>query len=281
MSQRGGAPPEGLTELSTRRYPKGGGSEDRADLVVVEEPLELRVSQETLAVTMRTPGHDRELAAGLLFSEGIIKSRDDISGLAHCGRPGDEGYGNAIEVTEAPGSRLDVESLGLARRGTLTTSACGVCGRQTIDDLLARCTPVEDDTRFDRKMLGELTDRLREQQPIFLQTGGLHAAAVASTGGEIECVREDVGRHNAVDKVVGRLLLDGGLPARGRLLVVSGRTSFEIVQKALLAGFPALVAVSAPTSLAVQTAARGNLTLAGFSRNGAFVVYAGAHRIQG
>lgn len=281
MSQRGGAPPEGLTELATTRYPKGGGSEERADLVVVEEPLELRVSQETLAVTMRTPGHDRELAAGLLFSEGIIKSRDDISGLAHCGRPGDEGYGNAIEVTEAPGSRLDVESLGLARRGTLTTSACGVCGRQTIDDLLARCTPVEDDTRFDRRMLGELTDRLREQQPIFLQTGGLHAAAVATAGGAIECVREDVGRHNAVDKVVGRLLLDGGLPARGRLLVVSGRTSFEIVQKALLAGFPALVAVSAPTSLAVQTATRGNLTLAGFSRNGSFVVYAGAHRIQG
>lgn len=263
------------------RHRADGGSEPVEESIVVEEPLEIRISGDTFAITMRTPGHDRELAAGLLLAEGLIASAADLGGVAHCGRPGDEGYGNTLEVTAAPGTVLDGERVALARRGTLMSASCGVCGRRSIDDLMARVGPIDDATRFERAVLAELTARLRAEQPVFARTGGLHAAGVADARGNWLVVREDVGRHNAVDKVVGRLLLDGALPARGQLLVVSGRTSFEIVQKAVVAGFPAVVAVSAPTSMAVATAERAGLTLLGFSRQGAFNVYSGAERIAG
>ena len=268
-----------LARLRTLRHPRHGARQDVDDLVVVEEPLEIRVHGETLAVTMRTPGHDSELALGLLFSEGVIESREDLGRVAHCGKPGEDGFGNTIDVTAAPGSVLDSERVALARRGTLTTASCGVCGRRSVDDLLERATPLEDESRFSRAVLEQVTERLAEAQPIFARTGGLHAAAAADGTGSLEHVREDVGRHNAVDKVIGRMLLDGALPARGKLLVVSGRTSFEIVQKALLAGFPVLVAVSAPTSLAVETARRGGLTLIGFCRDRSFNVYSGPQRV--
>lgn len=270
-----------LARGSAVRHRADGGSEPVEESIVVEEPLEIRISGDTFAITMRTPGHDRELAAGLLLAEGLIASAAELGGIAHCGRPGDEGYGNTLDVTAAPGTVLDGERVELARRGTLTNASCGVCGRRSIDDLMARVGPIDDATRFERAVLAALTARLRAEQPVFAETGGLHAAGVADARGNWLVVREDVGRHNAVDKVVGRLLLDGALPARGQLLVVSGRTSFEIVQKAVVAGFPAVVAVSAPTSMAVATAERAGLTLLGFSRQGAFNVYAGAERIAG
>ncbi|MBI3202769.1 MAG: formate dehydrogenase accessory sulfurtransferase FdhD [Myxococcales bacterium] len=268
-----------LARRAAVRHRADGGSEQLDEAVVVEEPLEIRIAGETFAITMRTPGHDAELAAGLLLSEGLIQSRRDLGGLAHCGRPGDEGYGNTLEITSAPGARLDAERIDLGRRGTLTTASCGVCGRRSIDDLMARVGESVDSTRFDREVLRALTDRLSSEQPVFAHTGGLHAAGVADASGAWCVVREDVGRHNAVDKVVGRLLFDDALPGRGQVLVVSGRSSFEIVQKAAAAGFAGLVSVSAPTSLAVATAERAGLTLIGFSRGGAFNVYAGAWRV--
>lgn len=228
---------------------------------------------------MRTPGHDHELVAGFLLAEGLIAARSDLGTLARCGRPGDAGFGNVIDVTPAAGTAFDLERAERTRRGTLTTAACGVCGRQTVDDLLARCEPVHDSTRFDPRRLAELTQLLREQQPNFDRTGGLHAAGLAEADGSFRVVREDVGRHNAVDKVLGRVLLDGEVPALGKILVVSGRSSFEIVQKAIAARVPAVISVSAPSSLAVETAVRAGVTLVGFARENGFNVYAGAERI--
>jgi FdhD protein len=252
---------------------------ERDDEVAVEEPLEIRLAGETFAVTMRTPGHDPELVAGLLLAEGLITSRADLGGITHCGKPGEEGYGNVIDVSAAPGSAFDPERARTLRRDLPTSSACGVCGRVTIDDLLARVGPAEDATRFDPSFLGHLPERLRAEQANFERTGGLHAAAVSDSEGHLAHVREDVGRHNAVDKSIGRHLLDGDLPVTGRLLVVSGRTSFEIVQKAVSARLSGVIGVSAPSSLAVDTAQRFGLLLVGFARGGTYNVYSGAHRL--
>jgi FdhD protein len=261
------------------RYEHGSPA-SAADLVTVEEPLEIRIAGETLAVTMRTPGHDHELSLGFLFAEGLVASARDVGSIAHCGRPGEDGYGNTIDVTTAPGTTLHTTHGAHQRRGTLTTSACGVCGRQSIDDLLARCRPLHDDARISASVVARLTGTLKRAQADFLRTGGLHAAGIATFNGEFEVVREDVGRHNAVDKVVGRKLLDGALPASGHVLVVSGRTSFEIVQKAVVAGIPIVVGVSAPSTLAVETAERAHATLIGFAREGTFNVYAHPERIE-
>ncbi len=254
------------------------GSRDDADVVAIEEPLELRVSGETLAVTMRTPGHDRELALGFLWSEGVIASLDDVSAMAHCGRPGTDGYGNTLEVTPAPGSRLVLPDERV-RRGTIVTSACGVCGRRTVDDLLARCTPVASDAAMTPAAMTRAVESMRAMQPLFAVTGGCHGAGIASLDGVVERVFEDVGRHNAVDKLVGSLLLEGRLPASRAALVTTGRCGFEVAQKAIAAGIPMVLGVGAATSLAVETARRGALTLAGFVRGGSMVVYAGAERV--
>lgn len=269
----------GLSELDALRVAGDGAAETRRDVVAVEQPLEIRLSGDPLATTMRTPGQDHELGAGFLFAEGLIASRDDLGTLAHCGKPGEDGYGNVIDVLPAPGTAFDPARSAKSRRGTLTTTSCGVCGRRSIDDLIERVGRVDDRGRLSRRVLGSLAARLRDQQPAFQRSGGLHAAGLADADGRYVCVREDVGRHNAVDKVIGRLLLDGRLPAPGTILVVSGRASFEIVQKALCAGIPALLSVSAPSSLAVETAARANMTLVGFARNDGFNVYAGSARI--
>lgn len=253
--------------------------EERRDRVAVEEPLQICVVGEPIATTMRTPGNDHELVAGFLFSEGLIRSARDLGTLAPCGRPGDDGYGNVIDVTPGPGTTFDVDLAARVRRSSLTTAACGVCGRRSIDDLLDRCGRLGDPFRFQAAQLLGLTAGLREKQQVFSHTGGLHAAALVSADGAYRFVREDIGRHNAVDKVVGRLLLDDALPASDSVLVVSGRTSFEIVQKALMAQIPMLVGVSAPSSLAVATAARANLTLVGFARDDSFNVYAGRERV--
>jgi FdhD protein len=249
------------------------------DELSVEEPLEIRIAGETYATTMRTPGHDHELVAGFLLAEGLIASRESLGGIAHCGRLGSEGAGNTIDVLPAPGTVLDVEALGHTRRGTLTSAACGVCGRKLIDDLLLRLQRPATNEPFERSFIANLSEALRDHQPGFDRTGGLHAAGLATPGVGFRAVREDVGRHNAVDKVIGRSLLDDALPATGSVLMVSGRTSFEIVQKALAAGLSGVVGVSAPSSLAVSTAAHFGLLLCGFARHGDFNVYAGADRL--
>lgn len=270
-----------VAAVRTLFFGAGEAPTERMDEVALEEPLEIRVAGEVLAVTMRTPGHDHELSVGFLFAEGLIESQDDIGSIRHCGRTKDADYGNVIDVLPAPGTALDVERASSLRRGTLTTASCGICGRTTVDDLMAHCTRRDDNSRISREALARLTERLRDLQPGFQRTGGVHAAGLAEIDGSYRCVREDVGRHNAVDKVVGRHLLDRALPGPGCVLVVSGRTSFEIVQKAARAGVCAVVGISAPSSLAVQTAARAGITLIGFARDRTFSVYAGPERIMG
>ena len=246
------------------------------DDVVVEEPLEIRISGETLATTMRTPGHDAELALGFLRGEGIIATIDDVSGVAHCGRTGDEGRFNTIDVTPAPGVRIDLDATTAARRGTLTTAACGVCGRRTIDDLLQRCTVVENTERFPRRAILSAVRAMRPLQVIFERTGGCHAAALARVDGTIAALFEDVGRHNAVDKIVGSQLKARALPLSSFALVVTGRISFEIVQKAIAAGIGTVAGVSAPSSLAVDLSRKAEVTVAGFARGESVTVYSGA-----
>ncbi|MDC0712150.1 formate dehydrogenase accessory sulfurtransferase FdhD [Stigmatella sp. ncwal1] len=284
---------KGVAQRKVMRFSSGKATPSELDSVAVEEPLEIRVSGDTVAITMRTPGQDRELAAGFLFSEGIIRSADDLGGLAHCGHPGEEGWGNIIEVTPAPGLVLDIEKVSAARRGTLTTSACGVCGRRSVEDLMAVCTPVPAGATLSPKLVARATDRLKEVQLNFARTGGMHAAAALDAKGEMLAAAEDVGRHNAVDKVVGDMVLEGVIrSARAPtsllnpsskyqpwVLVVSGRASFEIVQKAAMAKIPVVASVSAASSLAVDLAERSGITLATFVRNGRFNVYTHPERL--
>lgn len=254
---------------------------EREDDVVVEEPLAIRFAGETLAVTMRTPGHDRELVLGFLLAEGVIASKDDVSSITPCGKTGADERENTIEVTLAPGVRLPVDEAGaLARRGTLTASACGVCGRRSIDDLLARVCPLPASrTTLARAALTRAVAGLRDHQPVFARTGGCHAASLVTFAGEHVVTFEDVGRHNAVDKVVGSRAREGALPLAEHVLVVSGRSSFEIVQKAVSAGIPVVASVSAPSSLAIDLAERASLTLVGFVRGDSMTVYTGSERL--
>jgi FdhD protein len=234
------------------------------DEVAVEEPLEIRVAGEALAVTMRTPGHDEELALGFLHGEGLIGAEPRAAG------PTADLAANVVEVAGPLARRPP------ARR-FYTTSSCGVCGRGALDEVAVHAPDAAPGPLVDRGLLAALPDRLR--QPGFERTGGLHATGLFDARGELLCVREDVGRHNAMDKVVGRVLLDGGLPLHDRILCVSGRLSFELVQKAAVAGAPILVGVGAPTSLAVELAADRGLTLAGFARGDRVNVYTGAERV--
>lgn len=257
---------------------KGGERETIEDELAVEEPLEVRVAGDTFAVTMRTPGHDRELVLGLSFSEGLIASIDDVGSIAHCGRTGDEGRENTIDVTPAPGVVITFGEE--QKRGTLTTSACGVCGRQSIDDLLARAKPVAMGKTFSAEAIRSAVKALASSQPLFRRTGGCHCALLVDHDGVVVAAFEDVGRHNAVDKLVGAMLLERKLPLSDHVLVVSGRASFELVQKAALAGIPLLASVSAPSSLAVALAERTHVTLAGFVRDDAFNLYTHAERVE-
>jgi FdhD protein len=259
----------------------------RADTVVVEEPLEIRVGGQPLSVTMRTPGHDVELAAGFLVSEGVIASGADFRSAIHCGGPGtgvvgvtsSENTYNVLDVSLAPG--VERPSSDIARN-FYTTSSCGVCGKASIDAVATVSVHdvAGDPATIDAARLAGLPDALRAGQAVFDKTGGLHAAALfdAATG-ELMVLREDVGRHNAVDKVVGWAVLADRLPLRGTVLQVSGRASFELVQKAVMAGIPILSAVSAPSSLAVELAAASGLTLAGFVRGRSLNVYAREDRV--
>jgi FdhD protein len=260
----------------------------KSDRVVVEEPLEIRISDETLAVTMRTPGHDRELVLGFLLAEGVIANAKDVSSIVHCAKPDmdEDTRMNTIEVTLAPGVRPPIDDdtgMLTTRRGTLTTSACGVCGRKSIDDLLEdRGEPLALTTKaVTPSILREAVNGLRAEQPIFKETGGCHAASLVTFDGKRLVTYEDVGRHNAVDKVIGSRVLQNEIPlGPEHILAVSGRASFEIIQKAFAARIPIVASVSAPSSLAISLAKRTNITLAGFVRDEKMTVYTAADRID-
>lgn len=263
-------------ELWPARIVMDGAAQELPDPVVVEEPLELQVGGRPLVVTMRTPGHDAELAAGWLFAEGLIQGREDLLALDDAAprrapnvlavRLRDEG---AVEATRAA-------------RSFLSASACGVCGKSAIEHVFARGLPglAPERPRVEAAWLERLPERMRAAQHVFARTGGLHAAALFAAGGELVTLREDVGRHNAVDKVVGERLLAGALPTLSDCaLVLSGRAGFEIVQKAARAGIPLVAAVGAPSSLALRIAERTGMTLVGFLRQGRFNVYTAPERV--
>jgi FdhD protein len=258
-----------------------GAQHRRPDTLAVEEPLELRVDGAPLTVTMRTPGHDVELAHGFLLTEGVIGAATDLVTARYCESVDPQGRNtyNVLDVVLAPGVEPPDASV---ERNFYTTSSCGVCGKASLDavKLKSRFSPAADPVRVSWEVLGTLPDRLRSAQKVFDSTGGLHAAALFAADGSLLVTREDVGRHNAVDKVLGHALLQGRVPAVGTVLQVSGRASFELVQKAVMAGVPVLAAVSAPSSLAVELADEAGLTLVGFLRGGSGNVYTHPERIM-
>lgn len=250
-------------------------TDTRADTTAVEEPLELRVNGTTLTTTMRTPGHDIELIHGFLYGEGLIKSATDLQEARYCaGATGPDGQNtyNLLEVDLASGVRAPgPEHI----RKVTTTSACGVCGSTSISQIMDRQSAPISPVELDPEVIISLPEQLREGQKTFRRTGGIHAAGAFTLAGEPLLIREDIGRHNAADKVIGALLMDGKLPAEDLILVMSSRASFELVQKAVTAGFPALVAVSAASSLAVELAREAGMALTGFTRGNRFNLYAG------
>ena len=268
------------------RVPVTGVAEHRADLLAVEEPLEIRVDGEPLTVTMRTPGDDIDLAAGFLFTEGLLGSLDEVHEIRMCDA-------NVAAVTVKPGRVLRYQQADSANsaggaggpggaRNFLMTSACGVCGKDSIEAIRVRSAfdVAADPVRVSPAVLAALPDRLAGAQRVFSRTGGLHAAGLFTPDGTLLALREDVGRHNAVDKVAGWALRSGLLPLAGHILLVSGRASFELAQKAIMIGVPVLAAVSAPSSLAASLAEDSGLTLIGFLRGATMNVYAGAHRVS-
>lgn len=252
------------------------------DVVAAEEPLQIRLDSAPLSVVMRTPGNDVELALGLLWSEHVLASLEAVDHILISAEAGEEGPGvrpQLLESNTVDVIRRDPSAPSPARRAFVTSSACGICGTVTVDELAAGWPAIPPGPRLSWELLGSLPDRLHEVQGVYRRTGGEHGAALFDAGGELLLAREDVGRHNAVDKIVGRRFLDQGLPARQGVLVVSGRAGFEIVQKAVAAGVCAVVAVGAPSSLAVATARRFDLTLVGFAGPHRGNVYAGEHRL--
>lgn len=261
---------------------RDGAVATRPDTLVAEEPLEIRLNGKPLAITMRTPGDDFALAAGFLVSEGVLGSADELANIVYCAGATDDGSNtyNVVDVRLAPG--VPVPDITL-ERNVYTTSSCGLCGKASLDAVRTTARwPVADGPtalRLKPELLAMLPEKLREAQRVFDRTGGLHGAALFSADGELLDVREDVGRHNAVDKLVGRALQQGLLPLSGAVLLVSGRASFELAQKAVMAGIPVLAAVSAPSSLAVDLAAETGMTLIGFLRGASMNVYAGEQRV--
>ncbi len=249
------------------------------DVLVVEEPLEIRVSEESLIVVMRTPGHDFELTAGFLYTEGLITSSNDIEIMAYCQDGDAAAMPNIVNVHLV--QELDVGPPAGWQRNFHANASCGLCGKMTIESLYHQVPPlVRCCWQMQITTLYQLAHRLRAAQSVFEKTGGLHAAGLFDENGELLIVREDIGRHNAVDKVIGQALLADMLPLHRHILMVSGRTSFEIVQKALFARIPIVVAVSAASTLAVELAQAGNLTLIGFLRGQSLAVYSCPERIR-
>ena len=273
-SSKGQSP--GIREVSISRR---GQSAPERDLVAVEEPMEVRVNGASFAVIMRTPGADRDLAAGFLLAEDVIRGADEIGMIEYCQDVEDEGRDNVINVT-VTGEAVDRLAGRLSDRRQVTmTSSCGLCGRRTIDSLQARVSTVRGEWTVSADVIASLPDRLRSAQSVFDSTGGLHAAGLFDRSGNLQLMAEDVGRHNAVDKIAGRTLLAGSHPLDSSILLVSGRTSFELVQKSLLAGVPLVAAVSAPSSLAIDLAEQAGITLCGFLRGERFNIYTHPQRI--
>jgi FdhD protein len=269
---------EPIRAASVIRVGESGASEV-TDATAVEEPLEIRLHDRPFVVIMRTPGADRELAAGFLLSEGIVGSAAELGAVERCRSPDHVGAHNVVNVFLLAEPRARVEALLAQRRNVVANSSCGICGRVTIDSLKTRALPLDETIRLDRAVVQTLPDALRSRQSLFDQTGGLHGAALFTTGGAFVAMAEDVGRHNAVDKVIGAMLLEERVPLKGHALAVSGRTSFEIVQKAWIAGIEIVCAVSAPTSLAIALAAEAGITLVGFVRGRGFNIYSHPGRV--
>jgi len=273
---RSDAEPQGIGAGSIIRRKGDGSHECATDEVAIEEPLEIRINSKAVAVTMRTPGNDEELAAGFLLSEGIVHTRSDLRAVAPCTLPAS--LGNVINIELTPTVKFTPAAT--QRFGTISTS-CGLCGKTSIEFIRQQLPPINSSARvrIDEGTLLELPDRLRSAQGNFARTGGIHAAGIFDLEGKLVVVREDIGRHNAVDKAIGRAFLDRLLPLDRHILLVSGRSSLEIVQKALAAGIPIVAAVSAPSSLAVNFARECGQTLIGFLRPPTFNVYAHIERI--
>ena len=256
---------------------EGGEITPRDDRVTVEEPLEIRVGATTLAVTMRTPGHDFDLAAGFLLAESVVQRPEEIVRIEHCREvrsPEEEGNVVIVRATAPAGDAID-----RARRLLLTSSSCGLCGKGSIESIRGRFPAVASEAKISADVLALLPAKLRTAQDSFSQTGGLHAAGIFDLEGTLLASREDVGRHNAVDKVIGHLFRQGRVPLSETVLLVSGRASFEIVQKAVAAGIPIVAAVSAPSSLAIDLARESRVALVGFLRDGSFNLYSGDERL--
>lgn len=282
----------GFSKTAVRRTTADGEHIDVDDVLAIEEPLEIRLglpdgTHKAISITMRTPGDDAELAAGFLFTEGIISSPEQIKQIRHCGLKIGKAKGtverasalnsNTILVDLAAGVEVDIKKL---ERHFYTNSSCGVCGKSSIEALSSSAGSLADvDIRVASELIYHLPERLRQEQVLFERTGGLHASALFTADGELDIVREDVGRHNALDKVIGRKFVDGATPLSDRILLLSGRISFELVQKALVAGIPMVAAVGAPSSLAVELATEYGMTLIGFVRDERFNIYCGETRI--
>lgn len=260
---------------------RDGVIDERPDTLAVEEPLEIRLDGSPLTVTMRTPGHDFDMAAGFLVSEGVITATEDVLGTRYCAGTDEDGRNtfNVVDVSLAAHVPPPDNSL---ERNFYTTSSCGLCGKASLDAVRTRARWLVDDDplRVDTSLLSSLPDRLRESQRVFDRTGGLHAAGLFDASGRALVVREDVGRHNAVDKVLGWAQRTGALPLRGTVLALSGRASFELVQKAWMAGIPVVTAVSAPSSLAAELAQEAGITLVGFLRGASMNVYSVTERVE-
>jgi FdhD protein len=268
------SPADPTRAAAVLRWQAGARPRRERDELAAEEPLEIQVDTRPISVTMRTPGHDAELAAGFLLSEGLIRHRRQVAKIQPYPRNPD---GNVIDVFLADGVRVDFAEL---TRHVFASSSCGLCGKASIESVRQRFRPVRARFKVSSRVLLGLPERLRAAQSVFARTGGLHAAAVFNARGRLLWLREDVGRHNAVDKVLGHALLRGLLPLNRHVLLVSGRASFEIAQKALAAGIPIVAAVSAPSSLAVEFAAASGQTLLGFLRDGRMNVYSRAQRVR-
>lgn len=270
-----------LAEIQVLKFPE---LHSQNDVLAVEEPLEIRLgfyendkfTHKAISITMRTPDHDFELAAGFLFTEGILRFSDQISGIKHCGKIGKEGFENTVRVDLQKNVKIDFKRL---ERHFYTSSSCGVCGKSSIEALQTGVKKIESSLKIKADLIHQLPKILSKSQTVFNETGGIHASALFDENGNLEIVREDVGRHNALDKVIGAMFLQNETPLSDRILLVSGRASFELVQKALMAGIPILAAVGSPSSLAVELANEFGMTLIGFVRDNRFNVYTGEIRV--
>lgn len=270
-----------LSEIQIVKFPE---IQSQTDVLAVEEPLEIRLgfydkekfTHKAISITMRTPDHDFELAAGFLFTEGIVQNAEQIAQIKHCGIIGKEGFENTIRVDLQKDVKTDFKRL---ERHFYTSSSCGVCGKSSIEALQTGVIKIESNLKIKADLIHQLPEILQNSQTVFNETGGLHASALFDGNGNLELVREDVGRHNALDKVIGAKFLQNKTPLSDKILLVSGRASFELVQKALMAGIPILAAVGSPSSLAVELAKEFGMTLIGFVRDNRFNIYTGEGRL--